>query len=398
MKTIPVLLLLIFFSKGIFAQSINGTQLDGSRQNSLLTAVPFLQITPHPRSGAMGNAGVAIEADAGAPALNIAALAFLPTGSGGVAVSYSPWLRQLVTDMDLSYLSGYYRISEKGTLSGSLRYFSIGDIRMMDNDFHNIGVYSPNELAADIGYARSLGPSFALGGSFRFIYSNLFTGQSASGIQAKADKAFAADVSGLYRKEGTLASTPTLWSVGVNISNIGTKIAYSAAAHSYFLPINLCIGTAATLKGPENNRLTIALDFNKLLVPTQPLYDDQGNIIKGKDPDRSVPAGIFGSFSDAPGGFSEELKEIGISSGLEFCLNDLISFRGGYHYQNHDKGDLSYITLGTGINYRNYSFDFAYLPGSARTNPLAGTLRFGLQARFGRSTGGIKAGPQLKER
>ncbi len=285
MRTLSVnfiIIIRIAIFSSVSAQSIKGTQLDGSRQNSLLTAVPFLQITPHPRSGAMGNAGVAVEADANAPALNVAAMAFLPTGSGGLAVSYSPWLRQLVSDMDLSYLSGYYRISERSTLSGSLRYFSIGDIQMTDNDFQNIGLYSPNELAADIGYARSLGPSFALGGSLRFIYSNLFSGRSASGVQAKADKAFAADISALYRKEGTLAGTPALWSAGINISNIGTKIAYSAAAHSYFLPIDLCIGTAVTLTGPENNQLTIALDFNKLLVPTQPIYDDQGNIIGGK--------------------------------------------------------------------------------------------------------------------
>ncbi|MNX88278.1 hypothetical protein D3C86_1202410 [compost metagenome] len=272
----------IMFSEAS-AQSIGGTQIDGRQNNNILTAVPFLLITPQARSGAMGNAGVALDADANASSINTAAMAFLPERTLGASVTYSPWLKSLVPDMSLSYLSGYYRFNERNTIGVSLRYFSIGNVQFTDNNSQSIGVFNPNELAFDVSYARSFGPDFSLGGSVRYIYSDLFSGQSVGGTQVEAGQAIAVDVSGLYKREGTLFGEPMIWSAGANISNIGTKISYSASKTPYFLPANLRLGTAFTFL-KDDNRFTFALDLNKLMVPTQPIYDENGNIVKGKDP------------------------------------------------------------------------------------------------------------------
>jgi hypothetical protein len=367
----------------LFAQSINGTQIDGRQNNNILTAVPFLLIMPQARSGAMGNAGVALDADANASAINGAAIAFLPEGTCGASVTYSPWLKSLVPDMSLSYLSGYYRVDERNSIGVSLRYFSIGNVQFTDNNQQSIGVFNPNELAFDVSYARSFGPDFSLGGSVRYVHSDLFSGQSVGGAQVEPGKAVAVDVSGLYKREGTLFGEPMIWSAGINLSNIGTKIAYSASNVSYFLPANLRVGGAATFLR-NDNRFIVALDLNKLMVPTQPIYNENGIIISGKDPNRSVPGGIIGSFTDAPGGFSEELKEINISTGLEYSFKDTFAFRAGYNYQSPEKGNSTYFTLGAGFKYSVLSFDLAYLAGSTVNNPLANTLRIGIQARFGK--------------
>jgi len=204
------LLLLFLFSlenRKVSAQSINGISTDGSRRNNISTAVPFLLIMPQSRSGAMGNAGVAVDADVNAPSLNTAAMAYLPERSYGVAVTYSLWLKSLVADMSLSYLSTYYRINERNTIGASLRYFSIGDVNFVDDNFQNLGVYSPNEVAFDVNYARSFGPEFSLGGTVRFVYSNLYAGRIGLDGQSSAGKALAADVSGLYKTQTILYGT-----------------------------------------------------------------------------------------------------------------------------------------------------------------------------------------------
>ena len=368
------------------AQSINGTQIDGRQNNNNLTAVPFLLIMPQARSGAMGNAGVALDADANASSINIAAIAFLPEKTSGASVTYSPWLKSLAPDMSLSYLSGYYRLDGRNSIGASLRYFSIGNVQFTDNNKQSIGVFNPNELAFDISYARNFGPGFSLGGSVRYIHSDLFSGQTVGGAQVEAGKAIAVDISALYKREGSFFNGPVIWSAGINLSNIGTKIAYSASNVSYFLPANFRIGGAATFLR-NDNRFIVALDLNKLMVPTQPVFDQDGNIIRGKDPDRSVPAGIIGSFSDAPGGFSEELKEINVSTGLEYSYKDTFALRAGYNYQSPEKGNSTYFTLGAGFKYNVLSFDLAYLAGSTANNPLANTLRIGIQARFGQKLG-----------
>jgi len=380
---IPVIIFLLL-SLGMqiaSAQSGSPVQTNGSRQNNVLTSVPFLLIMPQARSGAMGNAGVAVEADANASSTNMAAMAYLKEGSYGFSANYSPWLKDLTQGMSLSYLSGYYRLNERNTLAASLRYFSIGDVNFFDQNQQELGVFNPSELAADISYARSFGPGFSLGGSIRFIYSNLYSGRFNAEGQTGAGNALAVDVSALYKTTGNLLGGPVVWSAGLNLSNIGTKISYNIGDSPYFLPGNLKIGGAATLVGQES-KLIFALDLNKLLVPTQPIYDDKGDIVKGQDPNRSVPAGIFGSFADAPGGLKEELQELGLSTGLEFSFKERFAVRAGYNYQHPNKGNSSYLTLGAGFNYSILTIDFSYLAGAVNKNPLANTLRFGLQFNF----------------
>ncbi|MFD2582352.1 type IX secretion system outer membrane channel protein PorV [Pedobacter vanadiisoli] len=362
------------------AQSIGGIQTDASRLSNIYTAVPFLLITPQPRSAAMGNAGVALDADANASTINTSALAFLPEGDIGASFSYSPWLRQLASGMSISLLTGYYRLNERNTVSASLRYFSIGNVNFSDDNFQDLGVYNPSEFAFDIGYALKLGPGFALGGNLRYISSNLIGGGAVNNV--RAGKAVAVDVSALEKSEIQLGGTPAILSFGIGLSNIGTKMIYGNSLKSYFLPANFKIGSALKM-GEGTTKVTFALDFNKLMAPTQPIYDADGNIVKGKDPDRSVPAGIIGSFSDAPGGFREELQEVGISAGTEVSFKDALYLRTGYLYQNPQKADNSYFTLGLGVRYSSLAFDFSYLIGSGQS-PLRNTLRFGLQAHFGK--------------
>lgn len=351
------------------------------RTNSLITAAPFLRITPGARIAGMGNAGVAVEADAHSAAINAASMAYLPQGATGIGLTYTPWMRNLVPDMNLAYLSGYRKLDERNTIGVSLRYFSLGTVSLTDDNSQALGTARPTEFAADISYARSFGKEFALGGSIRFINSSLFTGPTTSGVQAGPGRALAADISGIYRTGVMLFGGPADWSMGVNISNIGTKMSYSDTGEQYFLPTELKLGSAVTFIGNES-KLTLALDLNKLLIPTQPIYSPDGKIISGKNPDRSVPAGIFGSFNDAPGGFSEEAREIGLSTGLELLFKDMMVFRAGFNYQDAQKGDGSYFTLGAGFRYQIYSIDMSYLATAERSNPLANTLRFGLAVNF----------------
>lgn len=385
-KYINLLILLLFLSfEKVLGQSVTGVQSDGSTRNNIIAAVPFLLILPQARAGAMGNAGVAVlPTDANAPAINMATLAFLPQQTLGLAVSYSPWLKKIAPNMNLSYLSGYYRLDSRNTLAATLRYFSMGTVQFTDNNIQNLGSFNPSELAADLHYARSLGPDFAISGGLRFIYSNLYSGQFSNGGQAKPGEGIAVDVSAIYKKDTYFLGKAVLWSTGLNLSNLGTKISYSEGGASNFLPGNLKLGTAVTFFSEQNSHFLLAFDINKLLVPTQPVYGTDGTIIRGENPDRSVPAGIFGSFIDAPNGFKEELKEIGVSTGMEYCYQQKVSFRAGYNYQHPEKGDSSYFTLGVGFMYDILSIDFAYLVGTAKQSPLANTLRFGLQAKFSR--------------
>lgn len=383
-KKILFAILSLFGALTSHAQTISGIQTDGSKQNNIVTAVPFLSIIPQARAGAMGNAGVAIDADANASALNVSALAFLPNGTSGASISYSPWLKSLVPDMNLAFLSGFYRMDERNTLAASFRYFSLGAVQFTDNQFQNLGVFNPNEMALDVSYIRSLGPDFAMGSTLRFIYSNLYSGQFAVGSQVQAGKALAIDVSALYKKEIALFGEQAMWSAGINLSNIGTKMNYSTGGTPYFLPANFKLGTAATFLPANGNRFIIAIDLNKLMAPTQPIYNQNGEILKGQDPNRSVPAGIFGSFADAPGGIGEEFKEVGVSTGIEYSYQEKFALRAGYNYQNPDKGNSRYLTLGAGLKYNIFNIDFAYLVGSTQKSPMANTLRFSLQARFGK--------------
>jgi hypothetical protein len=259
----------------------------------------------------------------------------------------------------------------------------LGQIQLTDASQQDLGIYSPNEFSVDATYSKRFGNEFSLGTTARFIYSNLTSGQFSAGQQTKAGKAFAVDVSAYYRKQTILFSKDAIVSAGANFSNIGTKMNYVEGGENFFLPTNMRIGAASTLIVDDYSQFTFALDFNKLLVPTQPIRDSNGVIISGKNPDRSVPAGIFGSFSDAPGGFSEELKEVSIAAGAEYWYNQQFALRAGYFYEAPEKGDRRYFTLGAGLKYNIFNIDFAYLLANPQKSPLANTLRFSLLFNFG---------------
>jgi len=374
--------LALVFGKTNAQGTLAGTQTNGSESNNIVTAVPFMLITPDARAGAMGDAGVAVPGDVNSASINPSKLAFLDKPYG-FAISYSPWLKNLVPDINLAYLGGFYKLDDRNTIGASLRYFSLGSIQLTDINQQDLGISNPNELAFDVTYARSFGQEFSLGSSLRYIYSNLASGQLSSKGEVRAGKALAVDVSGLYKTSTMMFGKNTVLGVGVNISNIGTKMSYSDEGENFFLPTNLKIGGASTIAIDDLSTFTFALDFNKLLVPTQPIYDADNNIVSGRNPDRSVPAGIFGSFIDAPGGFSEEIKEIGISTGLEYWYNQQFALRAGYNYQSPMKGDSRYFTLGAGLKYNVFNIDFAYLVANTQTSPLANTLRFSLLFNFG---------------
>lgn len=248
--------------------------------------------------------------------------------------------------------------------------------------YNDLGTYTPNEFSIDASFARKFGENLSLGLTMRYIRSSISSISFAqgSGQVNKPGNAVAADVSLFYKKP---YGENNLFAFGAHISNIGTKISYSDVGPKYFLPTNLKLGVANTWELDETNELTATFDINKLLVPTPPIRDANGNIIKGHDDDVSVPAGIFQSFGDAPGGFSEELKEISFSPGVEYWYNHQFAVRAGYFYENPDKGDRHYLTLGLGMKYNIFNFDFSYLAASQQNSPLANTLRFTLSANFG---------------
>ncbi|SMO60566.1 type IX secretion system outer membrane channel protein PorV [Solitalea koreensis] len=385
---------IVFFGTGVFcslisvanAQTIDGgTQPDGKARNSITTAVPFLLISPDSRAGAMGDVGAATTADVSSMHWNPAKYAFAKDGSG-VGINYSPWLRSLgVNDINLAYISGYHRFDDQQTLAGSLRFFSLGDITFTDNSGNPFQQINPSEYAIDAAYIRKLSNLFSIAMAARYIHSNLGSG-NFNGNEISPGNAFAADVAVYYNKNTIFLNTDANLAWGVNISNIGTKMQYGV--HKNFIPTNLKIGGSSTFNFDEKNSLAIALDFNKLLVPTNPIYDSEGNIVAGKDPDKTVPAAIFGSFTDAPGGFKEELNEVSIAMGLEYWFNHLIALRTGYFYENPQKGDRRYFTLGAGIQYNSINFDFSYLVPGATKNPLDKTVRFSVLFNFGKDKTG----------
>jgi hypothetical protein len=374
----------VILPMGLKAQVGGGTttNTNGSSSNAIVTGVPFLSISPDSRSGAMGDAGVALSPDVNANYWNPSKLAFIE-GDDNISLSYSPWLRRLVPDVDLAYLSFAHRLDERNTLGASMRYFNLGAIELVDANQNPQGTYRPNEFSFDLSYARAFGQSFSLGLTARYIYSNLANGAFSAGQQTKAASAIAADVSMYYNKKVQQFGMDALFAFGVNISNIGTKISYSDNGVKYFLPTNLKIGAANTWFIDDYNEFTVTLDVNKLLVPTPPIRDSNGNIVSGADDNRSVPAGIFGSFSDAPGGFSEEVKEISYSPGIEYRYNKQFALRAGYFYEHPDKGDRQYLTLGAGFKYDIFDIDFSYLAANQQKSPLSNTLRFSLLVNLG---------------
>jgi hypothetical protein len=375
-KTTAIILILISAcASKVYSQASSG------ELNAIQTVVPFLTIAPDSRSGAMGDAGVATSPDVYSQHWNPAKFAFID-GKGGAGISYSPWLRALVPDINIAYLSGYYRIDTKQVVSSSLLYSSLGDIPFTD-DFGNLQRnFTPNEWAFDVGYARLFSEHFSGGIAFRFIYSNLTGGTYSGGTATKPGTSFAADLSAYYHREIKMGSKDGIIAFGLNFSNIGSKMSYTDSKAPDFIPMNMRLGTSGTIKLDNYNTLTLSIDFNKLLVPTPPKYDLNRQIIAGKDPNVSVPVAIFQSFYDAPGGFKEEIREITTSLGLEYWYNSQFAVRGGYFHENATKGNRKYFTVGAGFKMNIFALDFSYLMPVAQNHPLARTLRFSMSFEF----------------
>jgi hypothetical protein len=374
--------------------SVIGKNLD-EELNTITTAVPFLQIGPDARAGGMGEAGVSSAPDANSLHWNPAKYSFLKSDLG-FAMSYSPWLRELVSDINLAYLTGFKKIGEDQAVAASLVYFSLGDITFTNITGDVIGNYRPNEFAVSLAYSRMLTNTLSGAVSGRFIHSNLTQGQEVAGTSTKPGNSVAADIA-VYAEHPleftNLAGGKFAW--GVNISNIGAKISYSDDnTQRDFIPTNLRLGPSLTLDIDDYNRLTFMVDFNKLLVPTPPtydqdslgntIYDDNGNplILSGRDPNVSVPVGMFQSFYDAPGGFNEEVHEIAIAGGIEYWYDRQFALRAGYFHEHSTKGNRKFFTLGAGLRYNVFGLDFSYLIATEQLNPLSNTLRFTLHFDF----------------
>lgn len=376
----------------IFTQEMQGQITTGELSgalNSIQSAVPFLTIAPDSRAGAMGDAGVATSPDISSQHWNPAKYPFIE-GSGGVAISYSPWLRKLVNDINLAYLVGYKKLPDNQVISASLRYFSLGNI-VFTNIFGTPDgrQFNPNEFALDAAYSRLLTDHFAGGLAFRFIRSDLTGGGYAGDTETKPGVSFAADLSFYYTNEISLSDKDAILSFGTNISNMGTKISYSESTEKSFIPINFRLGGCLDTELDPYNRIAVTLDVNKLLVPTPPLYgeDTLSNvIIAGKDPNVSVPMGMLQSFYDAPGFngsvLKDELHEIMYSIGTEYWYRNQFAIRAGYFYEYADKGNRKFFTMGIGLKLNVFELDFSYLVPQAQNNPLANTLRFTLGLDF----------------
>jgi len=376
-----------FLFRPVAAQLDDPYVLSG-QLNVVHVAVPFLTVAPDSRAGAMGDAGIATRPDVYSMHWNPAKFAFIDNDLGA-AFSYTPWLRNLIDDINLAHLSGYMRIDNYQVLAASLTYFSLGEIIFTNMAGEYDGQFTPNEFAVDAAYARLFSDNFSGGVAFRYIRSDLTGGAFVQGMASKAAQAFAADVSVYYRNDINVSDMPGELALGMNISNIGNKITYSDNQNAQFIPINLGIGSALKLDLDDYNSLTFALDLNKLLVPTPPVYyqdreDDDGNpvIRAGRDPNVSVPMGMLQSFYDAPGGFREELREIFYSFGMEYWYLNQFAIRGGYYHEHETKGNRKYFTTGIGLKLNVFALDVAYLVAVHRTNPLANTLRFSLAFDF----------------
>jgi len=399
------------------AQLTSTDQLSGQRINTITTAVPFLLIAPDSRSSAMGDVGVALSGDANSIHWNPAKLAFIePKNDVGFSMSYSPWLRNLVKDINLAYISGYKRIDKMSVVGMSLRYFSLGDIAFTDIFGNNIRNFKPNEFAIDLAYSRKLSDNFSAGIVGRYINSNLTGGVSAQGVDTKAGQSVAADISMFYESNKlSLSDKDATLAFGLNISNIGAKMAYTSGADRDFIPTNMRLGTAFNLNLDQYNKITFALDANKLLVPTRPVYqlfegntvsgaDGQPIIFSGRDNNVGVAQGIFGSFTDAPGAiildedgstesvekgskFKEEMREVNLSFGTEYTYNNIFAVRGGYFHEHATKGNRRFISLGAGVKYSKFQLDLSYLIALTQNSPIANTIRFTMRFDFGGDAG-----------
>lgn len=349
--------------------------------NPVNSAVTSQTIAPDARSAGMGDVGVATDPDAASQFWNPAKYPFC-ISRAGVALNYTPWLRQLVSDMDLAYLSGYYRIGDYSAVSGSLRYFSLGEVMLSSGQGEQYDMtINPYEMSLDVAYSLMLSETFSISAGVRWIYSDLtydYNEDTAPG------SAFAADLSCYYQNYINLGQRECQLGLGLNISNIGSKITFGGSDESEFIPTNMRLGAALMIPVNEYNRFTIAADANKLLVPTYPKKNEDEPDNEYQDRlrkdyyDVSSISGIFKSFSDAPRGFKEELEEIQWSIGAEYVYNDQFSLRAGYHHESENKGNRKYFTVGAGFKMNVFSLDAGYVIATAKSNPLDQTLRVSL--------------------
>lgn len=364
-------------SAGAFAQD----KLD--MFNPVNTSVTSQMIAPDARAAGMGDVGVATDPDVNSQYWNPAKYPFC-ISRAGVSLNYTPWLRQLVSDMDLAYLSGYYRIGDYSAVSASLRYFSLGEVMTEYNGEtgESSGMtINPYEMSFDVAYSLMLSEKFSLAAAVRWIYSDLtydYTDDTSPG------SAFAADIACYYNDYINIGARECQLGIGLNISNIGSKITFGGDDNSEFIPTNMRLGLALMVPIDEFNRFTIAADANKLLVPTYPKQEegesteDYQQRVQKEYYEVSSISGIFKSFGDAPGGFKEELQEINWSVGAEYVYNDKFTLRAGYHHESENKGNRKYFTVGAGFRMSAFSLDCGYVIATAKSNPLDQTLRFTL--------------------
>ncbi|MBS1651521.1 MAG: type IX secretion system outer membrane channel protein PorV [Bacteroidetes bacterium] len=393
-KICLVALFLLHNSKSFSQNTIALQALNGQTINPITTAVPFLTIGPDSKQGAMGDAGAATDPDVNSIHWNCSKLAFMDKNKFGAGFTVTPWLRNLVPDINLYYLSGYYKVRKNTTIGSSLRYFSLGKIDLTDINGVSIGSYNPNEFAIDVAASQKLSKVFSMGVALRYINSGIgrFTG---SGNQGKAAQTAAVDVTMYYKSPVfSMGDKKGYATGGLAITNVGNKLSYNGTDKN-FLPQNMRLGGGLKTIIDEYNTFGVYVDANKLLVPTPPIYnrDANGNIIinpstggkeiaAGMDPNVPVTQGIFQSFYDAPGGAKEELKEINIASGIEYSYNNVFAIRAGYFHEDRTKGSRQYITLGAGLSYSKVTIDMSYLIPTVINNPLQNTFRFSLSFNF----------------
>lgn len=352
--------------------------------NPITTGVTSLGIAPDARGASMGDIGAATDPDANSQYWNPSKYAFAYS-KAGVSLSYTPWLRKLVNDIYLANLAGYWKLGsdDNQAVSASLRYFSLGEVNMTDGEGNTTSSVNPFEMAVDLGYSRKLSESYSMGVVLRYIYSDLAFDESSSSDQMKGASAFSADISGYYTTYPMVGRNECQWSLGWNISNVGSKVSYNGGNNPAFLPTNLKIGTMFMFPLADYHNLALSVDFNKLLVPTRPRLADYQDQLAYDDAlqkwkDMSPITGIFKSFTDAPGGFKEEVKEINYSLGAEYNYNQQFFLRAGYYHESKFKGNRQYFGLGAGFALNVVRLDAAYMIATAQSSPLDQTLRFTL--------------------
>lgn len=345
------------------------------------TTMTYLLTRPDARSSGMGDVGAATSPDSYSIYANPSKIVFADAQSEA-GLSYVPLMSNLVKDVSLVNFSGYRKTSEKTAFGVSIYYLSYGQVNLTDDLGNPIQNYYPVEYTADLTYARKMGEGFSMALSGRFLHSNTRFEKTNNNLVAAPASAFATDVSVYFEKPSSGKLADGKWSFGAMISNIGTKVHYQGS-RSEFLPTNLKLGAAFSfhLQG-SMQKLTLSADINKLLVPTPPVYDSNGEILDGRDPDRSVVSALFTSFADAPGGFSEELSEISLGTGIEYSYNNNFLLRTGYFHENPDKGNRQHFTLGTGLRYRDFGFDLAYIIPTANRFVLKNNVKFSISYRI----------------